>query len=251
LIATLALYGCLLYRQHISSSKHIQQRTDQQVDMFQRSYSSTRASERQKRQYIGLSRHMGAAMGLLKSRCSCLGAPSLSFVDLPTLDKQQQHGSSGLAVPEVSIDVRCYEDDDQASDRSNSSGGSTGSSNQPRAAAHHQKKSLASLLASKLAKLPGFAGFVGHSCVEDADLRSSSSCSEQGGSTVLEGPVLPAQLQEKPMPAEEQTDDSQVSCCRELFLHAGQELYGESLMLPVLHASAMCPSSPCRLSAAL
>lgn len=101
-----------------------------------------------------------------------------------------------LAVPTFSIDVRCYEDDDQASDHSISS---AGSSNQPRAAAH-QRKSLASLLSSKLAKLPGFAGCVGYLSVKDANQCSFTSCSEQGGGAVLEGPVLPAQLQDMTMP---------------------------------------------------
>lgn len=182
--------------------------------MFQRSCSSSpRASRRQTRQYVGLRKPISAAMGLLKSGCSCLGAPSLSSVDQPTLDKDKQHGSSGLAVPTVSIEVRCYEEDDQASERSISGGGSTETSNHPWAAAQ-QKKSLASLWASKLAKLHGFAGCLGYPRVKLANLSSFTSCSDQDASAVLEGPVQPVQLQEKkPMPAEEQKD-SQVRCCR-------------------------------------
>lgn len=186
--------------------------------MLQRSCSSIpRPSNRQSRQYVGLIKPITAAIGMLKSSCSCLGAPSLSAVDVATLDKDKQHGSSVPAAPIVSIEVRCYEDDDQVSERSISRAGSTETSKHTWAAVYH-RRSLTSLWASKLAKLPGFAGCFSYPCVKDDIPRNSTSCSHQDASAVqlvVEGPVLPAaavQLQEeKLMPAEGQKD-SQVRC---------------------------------------
>lgn len=165
--------------------------------MFHRSYSSSSWLTMQSAKQLSSMRGpLVSAMGLLRSRCSCLG--SGSSVDVPTLDEDKLHGSLGLASSTVVIDIQCYEQDDQASNSSISAASSTAATtpSAPSAAAIKQHRmSLSSLLAHKLTQLPAWASCLSYPQVKEAVVQTSIATQRQSDADAEESPKLSVQQQ--------------------------------------------------------
>lgn len=137
----------------------------------------------------------GSAMNAIRSTFGCLGTAGLSSVDNSntTLDRMKL-GAPKLDRRYISIDVRCFEDDDQASEGfPHGSSPTAPNSLWPAANKCVPIVPFSRSLASKLAKLRMFGACVGHPRL-GSTLSSSFMDKGEGVKDVLEEPILLQQL---------------------------------------------------------